>query len=164
MYEFWLRFHWSLFLKGSINNIPDLVQIMAWRLSGDKPLSEPMMVSLRLHIYASLGLNELRHQHLQNWLNAYAWRECSLFNHYTTAFWIIFFKMQFYFPMLFTANDIFLYMKLVQCNEYLVSTVGNDYWWSGALTPHLNPHTIKMASLYWNDPQAYGQVVRGRNK
>ena len=28
-----------------INNIPTLVQIMAWRRPGDKPLSEPMMVS-----------------------------------------------------------------------------------------------------------------------
>ena len=31
--------------KGPINNIPALVQIMAWRRPGDKPLSEPMMVS-----------------------------------------------------------------------------------------------------------------------
>ena len=36
--------------KGPINNIPALVQIMAWRRSGDKPLSEPMMVSLPMHI------------------------------------------------------------------------------------------------------------------
>ena len=36
--------------KGSINNNPALVQIMAWRWSGDKPLSEPMMVSLLTHI------------------------------------------------------------------------------------------------------------------
>ena len=36
--------------KGQINNIPPLVQIMAWRRSGDKPLSEPMMVSLPMHI------------------------------------------------------------------------------------------------------------------
>ena len=36
--------------KGPINNIPALVQIMAWRRSGDKPLSEPMMVSLLMHI------------------------------------------------------------------------------------------------------------------
>ena len=36
--------------KGPINNNPALVQIMAWRQSGDKPLSEPMMVSLRTHI------------------------------------------------------------------------------------------------------------------
>ena len=45
--------------KGPINNIPALVQIMTWRRSGDKPLSEPMTVSLLTHIYASLGLNEL---------------------------------------------------------------------------------------------------------
>ena len=33
-----------------INNIPALVQIMAWRRPGDKPLSKPMMVSLLTHI------------------------------------------------------------------------------------------------------------------
>ena len=36
--------------KVRINNIPALVQIMAWRRPGDKPLSEPMMVSLLMHI------------------------------------------------------------------------------------------------------------------
>ena len=36
--------------KVRINNIPALVQIMAWRWPGDKPLSEPMMVSLLTHI------------------------------------------------------------------------------------------------------------------
>ena len=36
--------------KGPINIIPALVQIMAWRRPGDKPLSEPMMVSLTTHI------------------------------------------------------------------------------------------------------------------
>ena len=36
--------------KGPINKIPALVQKMAWRRSGDKPLSEPMMVSLLTHI------------------------------------------------------------------------------------------------------------------
>ena len=36
--------------KGPINNIPALVQIMAWRRPGAKPLSEPMMVSLLTHI------------------------------------------------------------------------------------------------------------------
>ena len=33
-----------------INNIPALVQIMAWRRPGDKPLSEPMMVNLQTNI------------------------------------------------------------------------------------------------------------------
>ena len=42
--------------KGPINNIPALVQILAWHRPGDKSLSEPMIY---WHIYASLGLNEL---------------------------------------------------------------------------------------------------------
>ena len=36
--------------KGLIDNNPALVQIMAWRRPGDKPLSEPMMVILFTHI------------------------------------------------------------------------------------------------------------------
>ena len=36
--------------KGPINNDPALVQIMAWRRPGDKPLFEPMIVSLLTHI------------------------------------------------------------------------------------------------------------------
>ena len=36
--------------KSPINNIPALVQIMAWRRSGDKPLSEPIMIGLPMHI------------------------------------------------------------------------------------------------------------------
>ena len=36
--------------NGPINSIPSLVQIMAWRRPGDKPLFEPMMVCLMTHI------------------------------------------------------------------------------------------------------------------
>ena len=36
--------------KGPINNIPAMVQIMPWRCPGDKPLSEPMVVSSPTHI------------------------------------------------------------------------------------------------------------------
>ena len=36
--------------KAQINNIPSLVQIMAWHRPGDKPLSEPMMANLLMHI------------------------------------------------------------------------------------------------------------------
>ena len=39
--------------KGPINEIPALVQIMAWRRPGDKPLSELMMVNLPTHICVS---------------------------------------------------------------------------------------------------------------
>ena len=53
----WIFFVWILikislkFLpEGLTNNITALVQIMAWHRSGNKPLSEPMMVSLPIHI------------------------------------------------------------------------------------------------------------------
>ena len=36
--------------RASINNISALVQILAWHQPGNKPSSEPMMVSLLLHI------------------------------------------------------------------------------------------------------------------
>ena len=40
--------------KVRINNIPALVQKMAWRRSGDKPLSEPMLTHFT-DAYAALG-------------------------------------------------------------------------------------------------------------
>ena len=36
--------------KAPINNIPALVQVMAWHRPGDKPLSKPMIASLQSHI------------------------------------------------------------------------------------------------------------------
>ena len=48
----WILFQISLNFVPEvwINNIPALVQIMAWCQPGDKPLSEPMMVSSPTHI------------------------------------------------------------------------------------------------------------------
>ena len=46
MHGFWIKFDWSLFLGVQLA----LVQIMAWCRSGDKPLSEPMLVTLLTHI------------------------------------------------------------------------------------------------------------------
>ena len=43
-----LKYHWGLF---TINNSLVLVQIMAWRRPGDKPLTEPMMIILLTHIW-----------------------------------------------------------------------------------------------------------------
>ena len=67
----WISIKISLKLVpgGSINNISALVQIMAWRRPGDKPLSEPMMVCLLTHIcvtrpqwvnYVYHGINPFR--------------------------------------------------------------------------------------------------------
>ena len=51
--------------KGPINNISALVQIMAWRRPGDKPLSEPMMVNLPTHICVT------RPQWVNSWLSSH---------------------------------------------------------------------------------------------
>ena len=50
MFKFSIKISLKFVPQGTINNIPTLVQIMAWRLPGDEPLSEPMMVSLPTHI------------------------------------------------------------------------------------------------------------------
>ena len=55
MFEFrfiksWIKSSLKFVPKGQINNTPALVPIMACRRPGDKPLSEPMMVSLLTHI------------------------------------------------------------------------------------------------------------------
>ena len=52
MLRYRLKFHWS-FNPKSPTNIPELVQIMAWRRPGDMPFSESMMVRLPTHICAS---------------------------------------------------------------------------------------------------------------
>ena len=51
----WISIKFSLKFvpKGPINSIPALVRIMAWHWSGNKPLSEPMMVGLLTHICVS---------------------------------------------------------------------------------------------------------------
>ena len=67
--------------KDPINNIPALVQIMAWRWPGDKPLSEPMVVRLPTHICVTQP----------QWVKANLWIPsgaiCSLFDmeNYTAA-------------------------------------------------------------------------------
>ena len=55
-------------LRGPINNIPALVQIMAWRRLGGKPLSEPMMVQWAHNVTIT---SLLRHNDVatSSWLN-----------------------------------------------------------------------------------------------
>ena len=55
--------------QGPVNNIPALVQIMAWRRPGDKPLSGPMMVGLPTHICVTRPQwvnKKIIDEHLQN--------------------------------------------------------------------------------------------------
>ena len=37
------KFHWSFPLKGPVDNKAALVQVMAWRRAGEKPLPESML-------------------------------------------------------------------------------------------------------------------------
>ena len=48
-------------LQDPIENIPALVQIMAWRWSGDKPLYEPVMISLMTHVCVTQCVNTILH-------------------------------------------------------------------------------------------------------
>ena len=57
MYKFPLIFHCSFVPKCPINSNPALVQIMAWRRPGDKPLSEPMMISLLTYMRHSAPMS-----------------------------------------------------------------------------------------------------------
>ena len=45
--------------RSPIDNKPALVQVMAWRRTGDKPLPEPMLTQFIGGIYATLGGDEL---------------------------------------------------------------------------------------------------------
>ena len=46
----WFKISLKFDPKGPNNNIPALVQIMAWRRPGDKPFSEPIMVNFPMDI------------------------------------------------------------------------------------------------------------------
>ena len=66
--------------KVQINNFPAFVQIMAWCHPGDKPLSEPMMISLPMHICVtrpqrvnSLALERCGSNFLNTWYELISW-------------------------------------------------------------------------------------------
>ena len=68
--------------KDPVNNIPALVQIMAWRLPGDKPYLNHWWLDY-LGIYTSLGLRELMSWAVQTALMWYQFLvdSCDVFNH-----------------------------------------------------------------------------------
>ena len=70
--------------KGLINNIPALVQIMAWRRPGDKPLSEPVIVSLLTHkcVTPPQRVNQISD-------TCYIYIHINMFGYYLNNFWFI---------------------------------------------------------------------------
>ena len=82
----------------SLIKIPALVQIMAWWRTNDKPLSEPVMVSLLMHIYAALGLSELMywygmHNKISFWISIWIYNSVCItkiigFSYYCNDWWM----------------------------------------------------------------------------
>ena len=73
--------------KGLINNVPALVQTMAWHRRGGKPLSEPMMVILLTHICVTrpqwVKASQIK------WNPIVCWKACSsqkFINHHSPWF------------------------------------------------------------------------------
>ena len=75
-----VKFSLKYVRKGPIDDNPALVEIMAWRRSGDKPLSQPMMTSLPTHICVT------RPQWLLSYLLAKPTCVCSIQSFYMFLF------------------------------------------------------------------------------
>ena len=69
----WILFKISLKFvpKIWVNNIPALVQMMAWCRLGNRPLSEPMMVGLLMHIYIYVTWPQCVKRKLSSWLTVW---------------------------------------------------------------------------------------------
>ena len=105
--------------KGPINNIPALVQIIAWRRSGGKPLAEPMMVSLLTHICVT------RPQWVKVKVVKHALNIIQRFEQYCFV-WI-----EELFPAR-RANDKI--HSCFKCVYYLINTLSSLYYWADFIT------------------------------
>ena len=108
MYEFRLRF----VPKGPINNIPALVQIMAWRRPGDKPLSEHMMVSLLTHVWVTRP--RWVNSELKFWINIKLQHSC---------YWIyrIDFRLKYIYAWFWTITCMYAVVELIYSAQELYS-------------------------------------------
>ena len=70
----WMKMFEFRLPKVPINNILAMVQIMAWCRPGDKPFSEPMVVSLPTHICVTRP----------QWVNQGLWHHMASLNHNTS--------------------------------------------------------------------------------
>ena len=88
--------------KGPIDNNQALVQIMAWRRSGDKPLSEPMMGKFGAHVCVSRP-QIVKYQLVIHFIIKENWLDKTLLGH-------------------FHWNEICLILRLgLRSNHYIIS-------------------------------------------
>ena len=130
--------------KGSINNIPALVRIMSWRRPGNKPLSEPMMVSLLTQIcdtrprWASIHLASMS-------FNCHSLRSCAF----------PFMKSSYHdaFNILFKTN----YIRNHQWNKNMIHTLGKyftthssiEQWIDDSMNINHNAMIEQVSARYW---------------
>ena len=104
--------------KGPINNIPSLVQIMAWRRPGDKPLSEPMIVTLLTHIcvtrpqWVKTGSEDMHNQYPDYWCLE------------TKQWWQLNYMNNFFFKIFLHINDLWNWWS-VAMGRWIYSTLYN---------------------------------------
>ena len=107
--------------KAQINSIPALAQIMAWRRSGDKPLSEPMLGNLLTYICVTRP----------QWVNISTTKQsiykikCIFHGLYHKLFVMEFTCIRFTFPT----------RILCQGLSGFVTGCPSDVWWHGLLAP-----------------------------
>ena len=113
--------------KGPINNIPTLVQIMAWRRSGDKPLSEPMMVSLLTQVCVT------RPQWVNEWTHSSGGKMTTI--------------LQATFPNAFARIKILILIKfhwtLFLRFRLTICHIGSD---NGLATKHYEPMMVRLST------------------
>ena len=69
----------------SINNNPELFQIMAWRLPADKPLPEPMVVRLQNLLWYKTGWVSRQVLHLLSKLQNWIWPKTGQYKTYLVS-------------------------------------------------------------------------------
>ena len=123
---------------GRINNIPALVQIMAWRRPGGKQLSEPMMVRLPTHICVTRP----------QWVTLILLRAKSFWSTISTLAFLLFFHIQ-------VAKIFGTYPPGSQWTSYLMKSMPYALMtWRGKQPEH---------QLWWRKP-SYPGIFRSHNQ
>ena len=113
--------------KGPNNNIPTLVQIMAWRRPGHKPLSETMLVSLPTHICVTRP----------QWVNTLWLRQMAAILQMTLSNSFSWLKIVFWFR--FHWNLFPVIQQMIGLNQEITHYL--NQWWSISLTHIIFTHS-----------------------
>ena len=128
-----------------IDNKAILVQVMACRWTGDKPLSEPMLTQF-IDIYAALGVDELSRMFYMSW-TLHRWMMFFRYIIYICPFTFHIFLIRF---AMATTSDICFYSQQRTCQMsrpmWLIFFHGHQRFqvWQQQLAP------IALTTFWWN--------------